>query len=542
MRREINTEEFSSRIAILSSKLQQDAAVNFQSAMVHAEEVFKRILNSLYGFNLKNANEDNQNADGIDLVDDITKTVIQVTVSATRKKIENTLAKSAMKQYAQNGYHLKFMFIGTKQLQKPKKPFANPYSIKFEYTRDCLYGSDLVAAFSRLDIKNQEAALLILKQELGEEFLVTDSYLIEHFGKQKSLLGARYSPSLTVNIDESDYLDAFSNPERLNNLIQNQVIDLRNTIDGITDDDLSALEVNYVSKISELKDLCEKAAASLSNAAVKSACDAAREILYDPLPKELEGSCKAKLNAVKEACTALRRSYHDSGYSLIEKSFILFTGNGGIGKSHYLADCCDKTIHDGGIAFLVLGQLFVPSQGPCEQLASFISGKTGFSQCFSEINRFAASRNRRALIAIDALNEGDGKTYWRNHLTELVEALAPYKNIVLLASVRSTYENAVVPPSYFDNRSDFARIELRGFENSPDAIRLFCNHYGIEPPAFPPYGEEYSNPLYLKFCATLLLRRILVASSSTFHSLKQYLCALMRLTIKSKMRCNAIPQ
>ena len=164
-------------------------------------------------------------------------------MSATRKKIENTLAKSVMKQYAQNGYHLKFMFIGIKQLQKPKKPFANPYSIKFEYTRDCLYGSDLVAAFSRLDIKNQEAALLILKQELGEEFLVTDSYLIEHFGKQKSLLGARYSPSLTVNIDESDYLDAFSNPERLKNLIQNQVIDLRNTIDGITDDDLSALEV-----------------------------------------------------------------------------------------------------------------------------------------------------------------------------------------------------------------------------------------------------------------------------------------------------------
>lgn len=507
IRREINTEEFSSRIAILSSKLQQDAAVNLQSAMVHAEEVFKRILNSLYGFNLKNANEDNQNADGIDLVDDIAKTVIQVTVSATRKKIENTLAKSVMKQYAQNGYHLKFMFIGTKQLQKPKKPFANPYSIKFEYTRDCLYGSDLVAAFSRLDIKNQEAALLILKQELGEEFLVTDSYLIEHFGKQKSLLGARYSPSLTVNIDESDYLDAFSNPERFNNLIQNQVIELSNAIDGITDDDLSALEVNYVSKISELKDLCEKAAASLSSAAVKSVCDAAREILYDPLPKELGGSCKAKLNAVKEACTALRHSYHDSGYSLIEKSFILFTGNGGIGKSHYLADCCDKTIHDGGIAFLVLGQLFVQSQGPCEQLASFISGKTDFSQCFSEINRFAVSHNRRALIAIDALNEGDGKTYWRNHLTELVEALAPYKNIVLLASVRSTYENAVVPSSYFDNRSDFARIELRGFENSPDAIRLFCNHYGIEPPAFPPYGEEYSNPLYLKILCDAIVEK-----------------------------------
>ena len=161
MRREINTKEFSSRIAILSSTSNKMLQLTFSLPWC-MQKKYSSVFSTLYTvLTSRTRMKTTKMLTVSTLLTTITKTVIQVTVSATREKIENTLAKSVMKQYAQNnGYHLKFMFIGTKQLQEPKKPFANPYSIKFEYTRDCLYGSDLVAAFSRLDIKNQEAALL----------------------------------------------------------------------------------------------------------------------------------------------------------------------------------------------------------------------------------------------------------------------------------------------------------------------------------------------------------------------------------------------
>ena len=160
--RETNTNEFITLITRLSQELQQHAEANLQSALVHAEEAFKRILLTVYGYKLRNANEDEHNAPGVDLIDDEGKFVFQITISATRDKVTNTLSRKAMEGYANDGYRLRFMFVGVKKLPRPKSDFPNPHSIDFDYRTDCLYCADISEAFSRLDIAEQERALHVL--------------------------------------------------------------------------------------------------------------------------------------------------------------------------------------------------------------------------------------------------------------------------------------------------------------------------------------------------------------------------------------------
>ena len=95
-----NTDEFNAVIAALNNELAVEGNLNLLSQAVHAEESFKRILNSLYGWNLENANEGTQNAEGVDLIDRDNRLVVQVSISCTKEKINQTLKKTIMKQYA----------------------------------------------------------------------------------------------------------------------------------------------------------------------------------------------------------------------------------------------------------------------------------------------------------------------------------------------------------------------------------------------------------------------------------------------------------
>ncbi|MGO5249749.1 SMEK domain-containing protein [Atopobiaceae bacterium LCP21S3_F11] len=494
LQRETNTNEFVTLITRLSQELQQHANINLQSALVHAEEAFKRILLSVYGYKLSNANEAEHNSPGVDLIDDENKLVFQVTISATREKVENTLSRKAIKGYADEGYRLKFMFVGLSKLCDARKEYANPYSIAFDHHSDCLYCSDISDAFSRLDIPKQEIALHILKQELGEGFLLTTDVLKQQFELSKRMLGVRYSPNLSVPVEAFGYLRAFSNPDDVKKCVGACLSELSHACKRALNLDPEKLANEKRETIELLLDATLKAETKTTQRALLNVENGAKALNYAYSPKD----DPAEINSVIHKYHSLHKLCSESGFAYTEKNFVLFTGNGGIGKSHYLADCCEKAIQEGNAAFLILGQEFVTSQSPCSQIATRIAGNSNHAACFSEINRFAESRGHRAIIAIDALNEGIGRDYWTDHLPSLVETIRPFKNIILLASVRSTYEDEVIPPDYIKSDCAFSRVQLTGFSNSPDAVRLFCEHYQIEPPAFPPYGEEYSNPLYLR--------------------------------------------
>ena len=97
---------------------------------------------------------------------------------------------------------------------------------------------------------------------------------------------------------------------------------------------------------------------------------------------------------------------------------------------------------------------------------------------------------------IDAINEGTGRKIWPSHLAAFLPHLerSPWIGVVL--SVRSSFEELVLPE---DVRSRAAIVTHSGFMGLEyDAMKSFFLHYGLELPSTPLLAPEFQNPLYLK--------------------------------------------
>ena len=77
------------------------AKMNLTDLHVQSENFFAGLLNIIYGWNLRNANSDKHNAEGVDLVDDEAKVIVQVTGTCSKGKIDHSLSelKEAYKGY-----------------------------------------------------------------------------------------------------------------------------------------------------------------------------------------------------------------------------------------------------------------------------------------------------------------------------------------------------------------------------------------------------------------------------------------------------------
>ena len=60
---------------------------------MHSENFYRDFINLLYGWSLENANNRLQNIEAIDLIDDNVKLIVQVSATATKTKINNSLSK-----------------------------------------------------------------------------------------------------------------------------------------------------------------------------------------------------------------------------------------------------------------------------------------------------------------------------------------------------------------------------------------------------------------------------------------------------------------
>lgn len=131
--REINIEEFNSLLSTINNELQVSGSLNLLSGAVTAEEAFRRILNSLFGWSLTNANQHTQNAAGYDLIDESERILIQVSTSCTRQKISSTLKSKIFAKFPEGDYRLKFLFVGRQDSSVKSKSFKSPDQIRFNH-------------------------------------------------------------------------------------------------------------------------------------------------------------------------------------------------------------------------------------------------------------------------------------------------------------------------------------------------------------------------------------------------------------------------
>lgn len=178
-------------------------------------------------------------------------------------------------------------------------------------------------------------------------------------------------------------------------------------------------------------------------------------------------------------------------------TLMLLRGVAGTGKTHLLCDVARQRVAAGRPTVLLMGQRFVSNDAPWSQaLQQLDLAHLSAEEFVGALEAAAQAAGSRALLVIDAINEGTGRTVWPSHLAAFLAHLerSPWIGVVL--AIRSSYEDIIVPASVATRA---ATVTHQGFmEYEYDATRTFFVHYGLELPSTPLLAPEFRNPLFLK--------------------------------------------
>ncbi len=216
-------------------------------------------------------------------------------------------------------------------------------------------------------------------------------------------------------------------------------------------------------------------------------------------------SCKYR---VLDFCDVLSEA-HDTlthAGSIAGKTLVILRGTAGTGKTHLLCDLARQRVDAGRPTLLLMGQQFISTNTPWTQaLQQLDLAGLSAEEFVGALESAAQVTGSRALFMIDALNEGAGRDIWPSHLGSFLAHLERSKWIAVVLSVRSSYEDVVIPGH---ERALAVTITHKGFAGYEyDAARTFFAHYRIELTSTPLLSPEFRNPLFLKIlCAGLNAR------------------------------------
>lgn len=192
--------------------------------------------------------------------------------------------------------------------------------------------------------------------------------------------------------------------------------------------------------------------------------------------------------------------------ALANASKMLVQGEAGVGKSHLLADVVDDHIAHGRPAVLLLGGMFSDSE-PWTQILSQL-GLTGLGRddFLGALDAAAEAAGARAVVMIDAINERQGIAVWADRLAAFFQAAARFPRVSIAVSCRTTFLPWIVRPPL--DQDQLPRITHPGFAGrAAEAARRYLDQRGIVRMAAPTLAPEFENPLFLRTCCDLLVRR-----------------------------------
>ena len=198
---------------------------------------------------------------------------------------------------------------------------------------------------------------------------------------------------------------------------------------------------------------------------------------------------QSDLQEVVEAC--------NRADSLANSQLLLLKGGGGTGKTHLLCDFSKRRVEAQLPTVLLMGQRFLSDDEPWTQVLQQLDlAGASAEQFVGALESAAQASDCRALLIIDALNEGNGRKIWPAHLSAFLERAEESPWIGVVISVRSSYEEFVIPEDVRERAVSVVHHGFRGHEY--DAVKTFFAYYGLEFPSTPILQPEFSTPLFLK--------------------------------------------
>jgi len=217
---------------------------------------------------------------------------------------------------------------------------------------------------------------------------------------------------------------------------------------------------------------------------------------YDALGEEFSSHClneiSSRLNEVVDFCGS-------EGAMLAHNPRMLLVGEAGLGKTHLVCSAAEKRSAAGLPTILLLGQQFDESE-PWSQILQLLGLSCSRDEFLGALDAAGEAAGCRALIIIDALNEGVGMRFWKRHLASFLTQTHQYPHVGVALTVRDAY---ALPGSFPDDL--LIRVEHHGFAGQADAAsRHFFRHYGLAEPNVPVLSLEFENPLLLKLLCTAI--------------------------------------
>lgn len=186
------------KLNILSYRIKSRGKINLLDLNIYSETFFAELMNHLLGYELININVMKQNTEGIDLVDNKNKVIVQVSATSSKQKIESSLAKKIFEDYS--GFRFKFIAISGDADKLRAQAFRNPYKAIFSPSNDIYDMKSLLNIVLNMQISAQRGLYEFLKEELGSfvDIVRVDSNLasIINILSQEDLSGIVDSPEI----------------------------------------------------------------------------------------------------------------------------------------------------------------------------------------------------------------------------------------------------------------------------------------------------------------------------------------------------------
>ena len=181
----------------------------------------------------------------------------------------------------------------------------------------------------------------------------------------------------------------------------------------------------------------------------------------------------------------------------------LLSGEAGIGKSHLLCDISLRRIKNKQPTIFLLGSQY-SGGNPIELIKDAVDLKGHRdSRVLGAIDAAGEASDSRALIVIDAINEGLHREDWQHHLIGFLSDISKFNHIAVLLSCRSTFLTYILPEQINEDR--LIQIQHFGFQGHEHrAAEKYLSQQGISKPSTPILAPEFTNPLFLKTCCQAL--------------------------------------
>ncbi len=368
-----------------------------------------------------------------------------------------------------------------------------------------------------------------------KEFL-SERWFKSHIEEAVVNAGPRYSPELNVELPIAQYFEGLGRTFTF-------ISDIKRKFEGIIidfyehfmhrDPEIIVTEINQIEEIIKrlekiITSIRENSVEKLDFNLITDSSEKTIEIIdlcYDKLREEeksekLKTDDKSKIqrndqyNYEKYKLRRLREFFEEflslsqsKKAELSNVGAILVLGKAGTGKTHLFCDIAERRIRNSLPTVLLFGINFTDRE-PWTQIIEQLNLRCSVEELLSALEACAQVRGQKAMIMLDALNEGEGCKLWNKYLAGMLRKLSNYPWISIALSVRSSYEELIVPENI--KSQELVRIEHYGFAYKPyEAIKIFFKNYKLELPGIPPIQPEFHNPLFLKqFCEGLKNKRL----------------------------------